>query len=223
MFLISSRTYSSEASRAFLSCATVYVIFSASSTTRLTKSVSCSWRSWLSAWLQSCSLGESASSSSSSRLTCSTRSLVCLRISFYKRLHLSSMKNINCFSVSRLACYEAQYSWCQFEKWKTTYLSFFFKPSIYDVFKLLDLLLSDAPKLISEFSVFVDKLLNHIHLLVQLVEFRVGQSLGIWQPVVKRAYRQAETLKLWWHFSKTILLTGIGSNCRWIFISNLFC
>ena len=101
MFLISSSTCSSLASRAFRSALTVFAIVSVSSTTRLISNVSYSCLSCDSAWLQSWSLGKSASSSSSRIPTFSLRSLVCFMISFWSIEHLSSIKAIICLSVSR--------------------------------------------------------------------------------------------------------------------------
>lgn len=103
MFLMSSRTCSSEASLALRSVATVFAIASVSSTTRLTSIESCSCRSWLSAWLQSYSFGKSASKSSSKMFTCSLRSFVYRRISLPSSPQRSSTKLISSFSVSRRA------------------------------------------------------------------------------------------------------------------------
>lgn len=64
-------------------------------------------------------------------------------------------------------------------------MGFFVEPWAYDVFKLLDLVPSDFAELFSEFSVFVDEVLDYAHLLVQLVEFGVCQGFGLWKTIIK--------------------------------------
>ena len=98
--LIKSRTCSSDSSRALRSAFTPLVIVSHSSTTLFIRKASYSYLSCDSALLQSCSFGQSCSSSLSSIVTLSFLSLCCLRISFSKTEHLSSMKATNYFSVS---------------------------------------------------------------------------------------------------------------------------
>ena len=60
-----------------------------------------------------------------------------------------------------------------------TYLCFSFEADIYNIFELLDLILSYVAKLVSELTVFVNKVLNNIHLLIQLIELGIGESLSI--------------------------------------------
>ena len=48
----------------------------------------------------------------------------------------------------------------------TTYLSFSFKSTVYNLLKLLDFVTTDASKLISEFPVFIYERLDDIHLLI---------------------------------------------------------
>ena len=48
-----------------------------------------------------------------------------------------------------------------------------------DVFKLLDFFLANTTQLVTELSVFIDELLNDIHLLVQLGELGICEDFSI--------------------------------------------
>ena len=60
-----------------------------------------------------------------------------------------------------------------------TYLSFSFESTVDDLLELLDLVAAYAAKLVPKFTVFINKCLNDIHLLIQLIEFGIGQRLRI--------------------------------------------
>ena len=68
-----------------------------------------------------------------------------------------------------------------------TYLSLFFKTIIDNVFKLLYLFSTDSAQLVSELTIFIDELLDHVHLFIQLGEFCICQRLGICELIVKTA------------------------------------
>ena len=73
------------------------------------------------------------------------------------------MNEIICLSVSRRVYKHTQglRNVCI-----STYLSFPFKSTVYNLLKLLDFVTADASKLISEFSVFIYERLDDIHLLI---------------------------------------------------------
>ena len=65
-----------------------------------------------------------------------------------------------------------------------TYLCFSLESSIYDIFKLLNFISTDASQLVAELTVFIDELLNHIHLLIQLIKLRVCERFAVRQTVI---------------------------------------
>ena len=73
-----------------------------------------------------------------------------------------------------------------------------------DVFKLLDLFLANTTQLVTELSVFIDELLNDIHLLIQLGELGVCEDLSIRKFLVKRTNLPSKPLDLAWLLGRSL-------------------
>ena len=106
----------------------------------------------------------------------SWRSLVCHIISWPSNEHRSSIKLISYFSVSRRTYIGKGLLTAH----KTaTYMRFLFKSGSNNVFKLVEFVTADFAQLFAELAVFVDELLDHVHLLRQLVKLRVCERFGV--------------------------------------------